>query len=91
MMPVQWAPVSDSETGAPSVLLSLALWSSLTPTHPASLMNLDENRTPKGMPSGIPGIEEAWVSFPREERKVGGDGRESVGGFLKTRLLTHEA
>lgn len=75
MVAAQQAPVSDSDAGTPSVLLSSALWSSLTPTRPISLMSLDENRIQKGMPGGIPGITEAQVSFSREQRKTRDSGR----------------
>lgn len=57
---------------------------------PCFFNELSGNRIPKGMPSGIPGKKEAWVSFSREQRKVGVVGGKASGGFLKTLLLTHE-
>ena len=40
-----------------------------------------ENRMWKGMPSGIPGIKEAWVSFTREWRKKKDGGKENGKGL----------
>ena len=79
-MPAQWVPESSSERDTPSVLLRLALWSSLTSNHLVSLMNIDKNRIRNGIPSGIPRIKEAWAFFTGSEGRGGMLGGKSWGG-----------
>lgn len=80
-MPAQWAPESDSERDTPSVLLRLALWSSLTSNHLVSLMNIDKNRDPREWsPVIFQGLKKLGLSSGEEGKRSGMSVKSWDGG-----------